>query len=222
VSWKCSCGIVNAGCNTHCAADTNWTHVEHHQVSNNTPDLMMYLKARRDFDQMTDQEAEFTQFFNSEITLISAMSDEELIDHITELESIAKEAKARLTAAKSHQRDKTAKKRIGGDWSVIATEPDATVTDSINKVAMRKQRMTKFDKMEAKLQALGLDKKDIDQMMSGLRKTAVKDTPEARVETAKRVAEVIIKKVESAQNYKPDETTAEQPITVDLSKLKFT
>lgn len=223
--WICNCGLINSGINSYCAGRSYFGLDEHYQVTPTTFDLMIMLKAERDFDKMTNNEERFAQFFNSEITLISAMSEIERIEHIQELEDIAFEAKARLTAAKSHDRDAKAKKRLGGEWTITETKPDQTVTDTINNVELRKKRMTKLDKMQAKLQALGIDPKDIADMMSGLRKVAAKDTQEDRDKAAKAV--IAVQKQPAQNGSSPIEPISPVDIQIperkplDLSKLKF-
>lgn len=173
VSWLCNCGVLNSGINTGCAAVQHYRNVNHQQVTPNTFDSLMMLVAERELKQtMTDNEDLFAQFFNAEITLVSAMTEVERIDHIQELEAVAFEAKARLTAAKSHQRDKAANKRLGGEWSVTPVEPDPNVTDTINRVQLRKKRMTKLDSTREALEKIGYDKKTIDTMMSAMMKAA--------------------------------------------------
>lgn len=179
MSWKCSCGVINSGINERCAAINHYRSVEHKQASSNTLDYLMMLKAERDFKNMTTNEDKFAQFFNNETLLIASMSEIERIEHIQELEEIAFEAKARLTAAKNYDRDQKAKKRLGGEWTISPTEPDQTVTDSIKKVELRRQRMTKLDKTKARLIAAGIDLKDVETMISAMTKAAVKSVEKA-------------------------------------------
>lgn len=138
---------------------------------------------------MTDNEDKFTRFFNAHTPIAAALSEPDLIDHIQLLEEIVLEGKAHLTAAKQVQRDRGAKKRLGGEWTITPNGPDPMVTDSINKVEQRKKRMTKLDSQSAKLAALGFNQKEIEAMTAGLRKIAVSDTQEEKDKAYVRLAE---------------------------------
>ncbi len=135
---------------------------------------------------MTENEDKFANFFNHEMVLFSSLSEIEQIEHIQQLEEIAFETKARLTAAKTAKRDKEGKKFAGGDWTITPVQPDATVTDTINKVKLRQSRMTKLDKQSAKLKALGFSDAEVNAMTAGLRTAASKDSKEEQDKSIKR------------------------------------
>jgi hypothetical protein len=182
--WKCSCGAVNSAVNTYCAlrSQRNYKDIEHYQVSNTTFDFMLMLKANKEFESMTAEEEKFSQFYNSEIVLFASMTPLEQIEHIKELEDIAFEAKARLTAAKTHQRDSAAKARAK-EWTVTPTKPDQTVSDSINRVKLRAARMSRLDKQREDLKnLLKLTDDEVDKMIDKMRVQARKDlkTPEEK------------------------------------------
>lgn len=213
--WRCNCGLINASINKHCAGINHFTN-EHFQITASNYDSTLYWTRERRFKELTDNEDKFAQFFNAETVLVSAMSDVELIEHITELEEIAFEAKARLTAAKTGQRDRSAKKRLGGEWTISPLQPDQTVTDSINRVELRGKRMTKLDKTRAKLEALGLSDKDIDLMINTMLKQARKDPPTNGDSSATAVT-----KPKPISPISPVEMEPSQSNPLDLSKLKF-
>lgn len=129
---------------------------------------------------MTENEDKFAQFFNAGTQVAQPMSDAVLIEHIQALEEIVQEGKAHLTAAKEVQRGRSAKKKVSDPNWLTVNGPDATVTDSINKVAQRSARMSKVDKQSAKFRALGFTEKEIEGMVAGLRKVAASDSPEEK------------------------------------------
>lgn len=175
--------MINASANNDCAGINHFAN-EHNQVSPSAYDVTLYWMAGSPKGRriLTDNEDKFAQFFNAESVLVSAMTDAELIDHIDELQEIAFEAKARLTSAKTNQRDRTAKKRLGGEWTITPTDPSSVdaASEVINKVELRAKRMTKLDKTRAKLEALGLSDKEVDQMINTMMKQARKEPADLR------------------------------------------
>lgn len=220
VSWLCNCKLTNASINNVCGGISNFTNVQHYQITPSRYDWTLYAVRDWRFKELTDNEDKFAQFFNAEVVLVSAMTEVELIEHIEELESIAFEAKARLTAAKTNSRDRAGKKFAGGDWSITQVQPDQTVSDSINKVKLRSARMSKLDKTRAKLEALGLEDKEIDRMISVMLKQARKDpaSPEnsaSNGDSSAAMAKPIIKP------FSPVVPIQSEVKPLDLSKLKF-
>ena len=205
MAWLCKCGTLNSGVNTRCAAfkaSAFYRTLEHDQISPNTFDYLMMLKAEREDKKfVTDNEEKFAAFFNEETIVFSSLSPAEQISRIETLEEIAFETRARLTAGKSVMRDKQAKAKVGSEWTISPTGPDSAVTDSINKVEQRRKRMSKLDKQSAKLAALGFTQKEIDAMTKGLRQVAVSDTDE---EKEKRIRRAVDNVMEPGSN--PDET----------------
>lgn len=125
----------------------------------------------------TPNEELHTKFFNEEAVLVISMDDADLDEHIHELETIAREAKARILAATQEKRTRTAKSGTK-KWKVEPLGPDPSVTESLNKVKQRSARMGRLDKMNDKLAALGIPQSEIDQMMAKMIAKARKD-PEA-------------------------------------------
>jgi hypothetical protein len=131
----------------------------------------------------TPNEDLHARFFNEEALLVVNMNDVDLDEHIHELETIAREAKARILAATEEKR--TRKAKAGNKaWRIEPNGPDPNVTDSLNKVKQRSQRMGKLDTMRQKMSALGLSDADIDAMMSKMIAAARKE-PEALKQEAK-------------------------------------
>lgn len=128
---------------------------------------------------MNENEQLFATFYNEERTLVRDIADDMLEEHIRELELIAREAKARLTAAAEEKRDRKAKKGSKGEWQIAPTGPDQSVTDTINKVKVRANKMSKLDKMRDSLLSLGMSDHEVDQMVSKMVAQARKDKPQA-------------------------------------------
>lgn len=229
--WTCKCGLINASINKLCAGLNQpvLDDLQHFQISPSTYDITLYWTRERRIKELTANEDKFAQFFNAEAVFVSSMSAIELEEHIQELEEIAFEAKARLTAAKTNKRDRDAKRFVGGDWSITPTNPDPNVTDTINKVKLRGQRMTKLDKMRDKLAALGIEDKEIEQMIAAMVKQARKDKPDSPKdkkdsnETDNGDASTAVAK--PSNPIKPISPIAAKPIEqgkpLDLSTLKF-
>lgn len=129
----------------------------------------------------TPNEELHAKFFNEEAALVVNMSDVDLDEHIHELETIAREAKARILAASEEKRTRKAKSGNKA-WRVEPLGPDPNVTDSLNKVKQRSSRMSKLDKMRDKMAALGLSDADIDAMVSKMVTQARKEPEALRAE----------------------------------------
>jgi len=122
----------------------------------------------------TPNEDLHAKFFNEEAMLVVNMSDIDLDEHIHELETIAREAKARILAASEEKRNRKAKAGSKA-WRIEPTGPDPTVTDSLNKVKQRSARMGKLEKMRERMSELGISDTDIEQMVSKMISAARKE-----------------------------------------------
>jgi hypothetical protein len=134
---------------------------------------------------MTPNEELFAKFYNEEAVLVQPMNDIELDEHIHELETIAREAKARILASKEERQTRTAKKGTKA-WKVEPIGPDPTVTDSINKVKQRSQRMSKLDSMRERLSSIGIADSEIEQMISKMVSKARKEPESLKTEAKMR------------------------------------
>lgn len=114
---------------------------------------------------MTPEEEKFAKFYNSEKELVLKMDTLTLRAHIEELSDIAKEARARLTAAKDEDRERTARnKREAGQGFSTSIDADADTSDAINKV---RKRQTKQEKILASLLAIpGIDLAQAQKMLA--------------------------------------------------------
>lgn len=119
---------------------------------------------------MTEKEKLFAHFFNNEKTLIKDMDDSVLLLHIQELQSIASEARARLTASAEEAQERSAKKKRDKGFSASVASDDFT-SNAINNINERKVKMSKTDKEIERLVGLGIDRKDAENMY---RSTTVK------------------------------------------------
>lgn len=133
------------------------------------------------FIMTTPNEELHAKFFNEEAVLVQTMTDIDLDEHIHELETIAREAKARILAASEEKRTRKAKAGSKA-WRIEPSGPDPNVTDSLNKVKQRSARMSKLDKMRDKMAALGLSDADIDSMVSKMVSQARKEPEALRAE----------------------------------------
>lgn len=130
---------------------------------------------------MTPNEELHAKFFNEESALVVTMDDADLEEHIQELEAIAREAKARILSATEEKRNRKAKSGNKA-WRVEPIGPDPTVTDAVNKVKQRSQRIGKLDRMREKMAALGIPESELEQMMSKMVAQARKEPEALRAE----------------------------------------
>lgn len=187
MTWLCSCGLVNASCNSYCPGKLTWKTIEHIQITPSTYDETLYWVAEGRVNKilMTPNEELHAKFFREEAILVLNMTDVDLDEHIHELETIAREAKARITAASEEKRNRAAKQG-NKKWKVEPLGPDPTVTDSLNKVKQRSQRMSKLDGMRNKLAVLGIPESEIEQMLSKMVALARKEPEALKAESKMR------------------------------------
>lgn len=172
MSWLCSCGIINSGANENCPAALTWVSIEHEQVSANSPDRVMAAIAASECGMsMTMQEEMFAKFYNHEKVLVKDMDLVQLREHRDELQKIAFEAKARLSAADDESKERKAK-TSNKEWLVTDGQPNVNVSDAINVVKQRAARMSKMDKLRKQLMDAGIDEATIKEMISGLERRA--------------------------------------------------
>jgi hypothetical protein len=211
MSWLCNCGIVNSSANESCPGKyASWKQgVEHKQVSPNSLDwIQMYLAVRE--LNMTPQEELFAKLYNHEKVLVKDMDVIQIRDHREELQQIAFEAKARLSAADDELRERKAKTN-NKEWLVTETEPNQTVTDAINAVKRRAVRMSKMDKTREQLKKAGLDDNLIKEMIGNLEKKA----------TDKNLKLITFTKPTTEMSAVQVKEQASEPAPFDASKLQF-
>lgn len=170
--WLCICGLINSGLNDKCAASTSWKHREHYQITVNQPDFLQFTITAREDLIVTPQEELFARFYNHEKLFVKDLDDDKLREHRDELASIAFNAKARLVAIDDEGKERKAKSGAGKEWTVTPLEADQTSTDSINAVKIRKDRMSKMDKIRQGLVTAGLDEDTINEMIRNMERKA--------------------------------------------------
>jgi hypothetical protein len=173
MAWKCSCGLVNGGTNKYCPGALTWKSIEHKQVTANSPDwVMSYLVAKE--LGMTPQEELFAKFYNQEKLLVKDMDHVTFQEHRNQLQKIAFEARAKLSAADDENKERKGKVS-NKEWLVSSTSSvvgEFDVTNAINVVEKRKARMSKMDKLREQLQKAGIDNETIRTMIAGLESKA--------------------------------------------------
>lgn len=145
--WLCSkCGLNNSVDNRKCADDKC-----------NEPRPAQYDNASRSL--MEQDRAELhAQFFHHESILVKDMDYVTLKTHREELERIAFEARARITAVDAEQRLRDAQLTKGQRKNLISRiNPDPLVTDAISIVGERKKRMSKLDKLLLDMKSIGVE-----------------------------------------------------------------
>lgn len=178
MSWRCSCGLINSSLNTGCYCKTGI------QVTINKPDFVMLVVAMKGLNMesrdMTELEKKQAKFFNETTVFVADMDRIALEEHINELADIVFEGRARLSAATQRRRELNAGLKTK-EWLVSNDGPDATVTDAINTIQVRKQRLSKMDKIRANLLKT-LPEDIVNQMMPALEARAT----EAQVNSIER------------------------------------
>ena len=131
----------------------------------------MSIVAVKDDLQMTPQEELFSKFYFHEKILIKDMDIPTLREHREELGRIAFEAKVRKIANDDETRERQAKSG-NKEWLVTSNEPDIAVTDAINAVKIRKERMSKMDRLKEQLLTAGIEESLANEMVANLEKRA--------------------------------------------------
>lgn len=112
---------------------------------------------------MSEKEKKFARWFASEKILICDMDDGNLRAHIEELQDIASEARARLTASNDEAMERGAKKKRDRGFSTSVASDDFT-SETINNIAERQKKMSKVEKEIERLVSIGIDRKDAENM----------------------------------------------------------
>ena len=117
--------------------------------------------------EMTPQEELFSKLFNHEKLLVKDMDILTLRAHREELAQIAFEARARLTAVddedSSRKKVKKGDKPTGFERSLNV---DETTTNAINTLKIKKEKLSKAEKIREGLLKLGIDPDAADKIMS--------------------------------------------------------
>jgi len=120
---------------------------------------------------MTPQEELYAQFYNRGKIFVKDMDITQLREHRENLSQIAFEAKATLAAADDELRERKAKSGKK-EWVITPSGPDVVTSDAINAVKVRKERMSKMDKMRMQLLNAGIDEETVKEMINNLERKA--------------------------------------------------
>lgn len=179
MSWLCKCGLINSGLNESGSCSSAFRDgKEHYQITPNEPDFIQAVVATQDLRligiNMTEREDLFVKFYNAEKILVKDMDSVQLREHREQLSQIALEAKARLQADDDESRERNAKSK-NKEWQLSDSSVQSN-SDAINAPKIRKERMTKLDKMKEQLINAGIDEETVAEMMKNMeRKATEKD-----------------------------------------------
>jgi len=176
LSWLCKCGINNANLNVSCSlcreprVSVISTYDEIDELKTKVilwnlqlAELGLARRTKMNDSNMSPKEKLFAKFFSEEKTLISSMDDMMLRAHIEELQNIAFEARARLTASDDEARERTAKKKSSVRATVENDDKDFT-SAAINNLNERSKKMSKVEKEIERLVTLGIAREDAENM----------------------------------------------------------
>lgn len=109
-------------------------------------------------EQMTEDEQLYAQFYSNPDVLskCSTMSIEELLVWEEDLRKIVLEAKATQSRVSTTRKERVSK-LTKEERDKLITNPDGTVSDAINAVKIRRDRMSKADKLAALLKDMGIE-----------------------------------------------------------------
>lgn len=172
MSWICTrCGLNNIAANKQCA-DTRCKAIRPENYNDDYLSAVISDNVSRSL--MEQDRAELhAQFFHHESILVKDMDYVTLKTHREELERIAFEARARLTAVDAEERTRKASmSKEQREGLISRINPDPNVTDAINIVAERKKRMSKADKLLADMKALGIE--NAEELMKNVKVDAGK------------------------------------------------
>lgn len=100
------------------------------------------------------------KFFAEERLAIRDLTDEQMNERREEFRKIAFEAKARLTAHDSEERERNATKSKEQKAWLVSSDTDPNITEALLAVKQRKERQSKADRMKSQLEFLGISGAD--------------------------------------------------------------
>lgn len=172
VSWKCHiCNLYNDILRNrcwNCLVDKPEHLTELHQLRIEIQRDIFYR--RLEHECMTKDEELFAKYYQVGAILVKDMKDDQLLTRREELKKIVLEARAHLSS--TDEEIKTRRKKLSGktqDW-LSSVETDQVTSDAIAAVSVRKDRMSKLDKMRETLLANGMDEEIVNEMMSNMSK----------------------------------------------------
>jgi len=112
----------------------------------------------------------FQQFYNSGKILYSSMTFEKRREWREELSEILVTARANLSAADDIDREEGAKLSPEGRKWLVTNDESGLNSDSLLQPKLRKERMSKMDKLAADMKELGLSMADINSALGEVSK----------------------------------------------------
>lgn len=155
MSWRCLCG--------HSAVFTDdkiCSYCKKPILSSVNATAISIMRKELGVGLMTEEQTKdrFIEFYAERKPQVAELSDADLQQTIEQLEELCLEAKANLRAAHDERAERRAKaSNSQRSWLVSDKIPDQTVSDAISAVKVRKERMSKGDKLIEQLKAAGLD-----------------------------------------------------------------
>lgn len=218
MSWLCKCGAVTSHAFDYCCYQSYKPNVEHGLVGRITPDFTGVAiatgYARIERSCMTKQEELYVQFYNKSRNFIVDMDMTQLREHREMLSAIAYEAKVTLGAVDDELRERTAKSNKK-DWLITPTNQNQTTSDAINAVKIRKERMSKVDRMYQQFLSAGIDEQTAKEMAGKVEKNMTSKNEKAITNT-KAVSFGQPKSEEKKPNGEDEKAIGK---TLDLSKF---
>lgn len=124
--------------------------------------------------EMSAKEQLFANFFNNEKGLVKDMDDIKLKAHIEELQDIAFQARARLSAADDEARERAATRKKNKGFQASVQTDDFT-SNAIHNINERQKKMSKQEKEIERLVGLGIDRAVAENMYKAKTVLAVKE-----------------------------------------------
>ncbi len=111
---------------------------------------------------MTPSEQLFAGFFQNEKSIVPDMDDSQLEEHISALEQIALEARARLYAAEDEKRERKSKNKK----FTVSGDNETLTTNAINAISERNKKLSKREKMiENLIKSIGCSRSEAEAMI---------------------------------------------------------
>lgn len=118
---------------------------------------------------MTKDEELFAKYYTAGKILVESMTDDALLTHISDLKEILLEARAHMQAATDKIRE--SRKGKNKDW-LVSVETDQVTSEAIAAVSVRKDRMSKLDKLREQLLKGGMDEEIVNEMIRNMNSKA--------------------------------------------------
>jgi len=171
-SWTCfQCNLYNDILTVHCKDCSANRPLNLSRIASVIKYKRLGLNLTSAEKQMaeTDRIELHTKFYNHEKPLYSSMSFEQRRAHRDEIALILLEGRARMNAIDDVDRDENAKRGPKGrEWLTSNQNQAELGTDAISQPKIRKDRMSKADKLAEEMAKLGLSKADIDKALGAV------------------------------------------------------